>query len=253
MIRKATGILETARTIAAGVPAGMVSNGIEDAMSVLNGAVDRVIQRTEELRDGFSRSAEDTADQTSRRAARLARSVVEFEKTTFDNAFKVMGRLMDTSSEAVTGLLYNASWMPREGKQVVREWTHLMQTSRKEFESAMGKSFDLLTEFLERVEEGNPTPAKKSAPRAGVKSSAAAKRPVVAKAVAKKATASASRSAAAKSTAAKPAAKAPAKAKAAAKPAAKAAAKPKVAAKPKAAVARKPAARKPAAKKTAAA
>jgi hypothetical protein len=213
---------------AAGKQADAVTAGNEDTVSLVNSSIDKVIKKTEDLRDQLESSAEETADQTARRAAKLALSVVEFQKTTFETSFKLLSRLQDQSTKAVSGTLLDAKWVPKEGKQVVREWTRLIEGGRKDFESTVDKSFGLITEFLDRVQEGKPT-KKKAAPKK------ATKKPVAKKAVARK-------------PAAKPAPAKKAVAKSAAKPVAKkAAAKP--APKP---VAKKAPAKKPAAKKAAA-
>lgn len=191
--------------------------GIEDTVGKVNDTIDKAIKRTEDLRDSLEKSAEQAADQTTRRAAKLALAVVEFQKSAFDNALKVLGQVQDQSTKAVSGMLVEADWLPREGKQVVREWSRVLHDGRKEFEQTVDKSFDLVTHFLERVQDAKPTRAT-AKKKAAAKKKPAAKKPAVKKAVAKK-----------------PVAK-----KAAAKPA------------PKKAAAKKPAAKKPAAKKVAA-
>ncbi len=170
-----------------------VTAGIEDTVGLVNDTIDKAIKRTEDLRDSLEKSAEQAADQTSRRAAKLALAVVEFQKSAFDNAFKVLGQVQDQSTKAVSGMLLEADWLPREGKQVVREWSRVLHDGRKEFEQTVDKSFDLVTHFLDRVQEGKPSKAaakkkvatkKKPAPK-----KAAAKKPAATKAVAKKAVA----------------------------------------------------------------
>ncbi len=208
---KAEGLVKKARK-AAEKRAEAVTAGIEDTVSLMNSSIDKVIKRTEDLRDQLEQSAEDTADQTVRRAAKLALAVVEFQKTTFDSSFKVIGKLHDQSSKAISGLLLDAPWLPREGKQVVKEWTRMLHEGRKEFESTVDKSFDLITELLDRVQAGKPTGAKKKA---------AAKKPVAKKALAKK---PAAKPAAKKPVSKKPVAKAAAKKPAAKSPAKKSAA-----------------------------
>ena len=116
----------------------------------VTGSIDAVVEQTEALRGQFEKRAEETAEQTRRRAARLALSVVDFQKTTFDNMYKAIAQVQEKSENAVSGMLHDAGWLPGEGKAVVKEWVHLLRSSRADFNKTVGKSFDLITEYLKR-------------------------------------------------------------------------------------------------------
>ncbi|MFM1919205.1 MAG: hypothetical protein RLZZ303_839 [Candidatus Hydrogenedentota bacterium] len=191
MVRKTAEKLVAKARKAASKRTEAVTAGIEDTVGMVNDTIDKAIKRTEALRDSLEKSAEDTAEQTTRRAAKLALAVVEFQKTTFHNTFKVLGQVQDQSTKAVSGMLLDADWLPREGKQVVREWSRVLHDGRKEFEHTVDKSFELVTHFLERMQDGKPakkkaSPAKKSAAKKPVAKKPAAKKAAVKKPVAKK-------------------------------------------------------------------
>lgn len=100
------------------------------------------------------------SEPTAARAAKLAVNLVEFEKTTFDSAVKLIGSLNDRSEKAVRHALSNASWLPREGQKLVEEWQHTVRKSLKEFARTVDKSFDLLSKYLARIEAETPKSKK---------------------------------------------------------------------------------------------
>ena len=90
----------------------------------------KVVKRTDKIRSQIESRAEESVDQTRQRAAKLAGNVVDFQKTTFDNTFKVVDKVQGQSEDLLANLLLDAEWMPREGKTVVREWSKLLKGAR---------------------------------------------------------------------------------------------------------------------------
>jgi len=169
-----------------------VDRAAKSVQKQVAGSIDSVVKQTEKLRGEMERRAEETAEQTQKRGARLALSVVDFQKTTFDNVFKAVSGLQEKSENAISGVLHGSEWLPKEGKSVVNEWVRLLRTGRGDFQKTVQKSFDLITEYLERVESSaGKAPKKKAAKKAAAKKPAAkkpaAKKPAAKKAVAKKA------------------------------------------------------------------
>lgn len=143
---------------------------------IVQDSIDKVTRQVEELRDKLKKGAEDAAAGTQRRATKLVLSVVDFEKTTFDNAFKVISQLQEQSEKAVQNLVEGANWLPKEGKSIVKEWIHMLRTGRGDFKKTVDKSFDLLTDYLERVSKAEETAAKTAAAKAPAKKKAAKKK-----------------------------------------------------------------------------
>lgn len=173
---------------------------VEKSASVLSNSFDGVVSTTEKLRDELERRAEGAADQTRRRAAQLALSVIDFQKTTFDNSFKLIGQIQEQSEKMVSDLVSDSTWMPNEAKSIVDEWQKMLRGARTEFQRTVDKSFDLIANYLDRVrkDEVSRKPAKKSLAK-----KAAAKKPAAKKTAARKATAKATAKPAAKKPAAK--------------------------------------------------
>lgn len=131
---------------------------VSRATKTARGAAERVtksleglVGQTEKLRDKLEHRAEETAEQTRRRAAKLSLSVIDLQKTTFDNAFRFVSKLQTQSENAVQEMVQKANWVPAEGKGVVKEWVHMLRSARGEFQRTVDKSFDLLTDYFERI------------------------------------------------------------------------------------------------------
>lgn len=159
----------------------------------LSGSLDSVVDKTEAIRGEFEKRAEETAEHTRRRAAQVALSVVDFQKTTFDTTFKLVSQFQKQSEDAVSKLLKSSSWLPKEGKEVVDEWVHLLRTSRADFDKTVNKSFALITDYLKRVETEGTKKTKSAKP---AKKKAAAKKPAAKKKAPAKKKAAARKSAA---------------------------------------------------------
>lgn len=166
----------------------VVDKAAKKLQKQISGSLDSVVDKTESLRGEFEKRAEDTAEHTRRRAAKVALSVVDFQKTTFDTTFKLVAQFQSQSEDAISKLLKGSNWLPKEGKSVVDEWVHLLRTSRTDFDKTVNKSFDLITEYLKRIEsEGTKKSAKKSKKAAAKKSVAKKKAPAKKKVAKKKA------------------------------------------------------------------
>ena len=157
-----------------------------------------------------------TGDLTKKKAAQLTVSVIEFQKATIGNSINLIGKAQEQTGRILHDLLKNAAWVPSEGREVVDEWNGTMKRARQDFKRTSDKSFDLIVDYLERVQER----ADSKAPKAAQKTKARPKKAAPRKAAARNAPAKAAapKKAAKKMTAKK---KAPAKKSATKKSAAK--------------------------------
>lgn len=92
------------------------------------------------------------AEPTTARAAKLATNLIAFEKATFANAANLLGAINDQSERAIRGALGNASWMPKEGQEFVKDWHRTLRGTLKDFAKSVDKSFDLLSRYVDRTQ-----------------------------------------------------------------------------------------------------
>lgn len=118
-----------------------------------------------------AKSVRATGAPTSARAAKLALNWIDFQKTTFDNSLKLFGVLQDQTDKALHQLLGSVPYLPKEGRKMVEEWMKAVRRNRDEFRKAMDRSFDLISNYLQRIqsEEEKPrtAPPVKNAARRG--------------------------------------------------------------------------------------
>ena len=129
-----------------------------------------------------SRKVEESTVHTRHGAVRVALSIIELEKTTFDNTFQLVDRVQRRTEALVKEYLAAAEWMPREGRAMLEEWTRMLQTTRKEFVKTVDQSFVHMTEYVKRLEEAVPDTAPKKSAAAKPAVKAAPRKKVVAKA-----------------------------------------------------------------------
>lgn len=85
------------------------------------------------------------------RVGQVALRVIEFEKKTFDRVAKRLGSVQAQADKMVQKRTESAKWMPKEGKQLVVEWIHVMKRGRGDLLKAVDMTFDLSSEFVKRV------------------------------------------------------------------------------------------------------
>lgn len=106
--------------------------------------------------------------QGRQRGSRLAISVLDLQKTTFDNTVKALESLQKSTEKVMKELVDSSSILPGEGKKIVAEWRRMLKRSAQDLTKTVDKSFDLFSAFFERVrreEAEKEKAAKKAAPK----------------------------------------------------------------------------------------
>ncbi len=114
------------------------------------------------LKSGATKNMKALAGSTKKRTLKLAVSLLDFQKTTFDNAVKMLAAVQSQTEKLIKQLTVQSSWMPPEGKKVVDEWINTVNRSRDDFKHTMDKSFDLLTDYFKRL-DSHPAASKSRA------------------------------------------------------------------------------------------
>ena len=157
-----------------------VAKSLDKTPKLVKDAIGSITDRAEKLKEKIGKRAEDAAAGTQRRATKLMLSVIDFKKTTFDNTFKVITQLQEQSEKVIQNLAEDAGWLPKEGVAIVKEWLRMLRAGRADFQKTVDKSFDLVTDYFERVVKTDAAPA------AAPKKASAKKRPARKKAASKK-------------------------------------------------------------------
>ena len=78
----------------------------------------------------------------------MLKQMLDFNKTAFDNSFNAMLTIQEQNSKMVNTFLEQATWMPEEGKKVIRNWVDAYKKGCEDFKSAADQNYKKVDEFF---------------------------------------------------------------------------------------------------------
>jgi hypothetical protein len=78
----------------------------------------------------------------------IAKQMIDFQKTTFDNVYISMVMLQDHTEKCANTLFEQATWIPEESSRVATQWTDIFKKGRDDFKLAMDDFFTKLDDLL---------------------------------------------------------------------------------------------------------
>ena len=78
----------------------------------------------------------------------IAKQMVDFNKTAFDNSFEAMSALQDQAEKMFTATMEQTSFFPAEGKKVINEWINAYKKGREDFKAAANENFKQVEAFF---------------------------------------------------------------------------------------------------------
>jgi hypothetical protein len=78
----------------------------------------------------------------------ILKQFVQFNKTTFDNAFKAMKLAQEQGEKMVNSLLDQATWIPEDGKKTITEWVKAYKKGVDDFRNTVDEQYKKVEEFL---------------------------------------------------------------------------------------------------------
>ena len=142
---------------------------------------DHIQSLAEGLRKQVSKQVDGVGSKAKKRSAGFAVSLVKFQRSAVDKAFKILTKVQERSDQVIEEYIEDAEWLPAEGKDIVKEWNRILSDGRAEFQKTVDKSYDLMCSYLERVKK-----TQKVAGKGAAKSAFAGKKRTVAKKAASK-------------------------------------------------------------------
>lgn len=91
----------------------------------------------------------------------IARQMMEFNKTAFDNSFSAMSALQDQTEKLVLSFLNKAVWFPGEGKKAINDWVLSYKKGREDFKASADESYKKVADYFDRAEKKETTKAGK--------------------------------------------------------------------------------------------
>ena len=82
----------------------------------------------------------------------IAKQMVEFNKSIFDNSFAAMTALHD-QTEKLISFLEKAVCLPEEGKQLIGDWINSYKKGREDFKITVDERYGKVADFFAKIEK----------------------------------------------------------------------------------------------------
>ena len=71
----------------------------------------------------------------------MAKQMVQFNKTAFDNSFKAMTLVSEQNEKMLDAFLAQAAWMPEEGRKAIKDWTESYKKGCEDFKRMVDENY----------------------------------------------------------------------------------------------------------------
>jgi hypothetical protein len=78
----------------------------------------------------------------------IAKQMLQFNKTAFDNSFNAFNMVYEQNNKMVTTFLDQAVWMPAEGKKAIREWLESYEKGCVDFKKLVDEGYQKVETFF---------------------------------------------------------------------------------------------------------
>ena len=87
----------------------------------------------------------------------IAKQMIDFQKTMFDNTFNAMVMVQEQTERMATTLLDQATWMPAEGKNAISGWVDAFKKGREDFKKGVDENFKRVEDFFSTFDKAQKT------------------------------------------------------------------------------------------------
>ena len=91
---------------------------------------------------------------------KVAKQIIDFQKTAFNNTFGAMVALQDQTEKMVNLTIEQSAWLPKDGKKAIDEWTEAYKKGRDDFKKYVDENFSRAEEFFASQAKSPTSPAK---------------------------------------------------------------------------------------------
>jgi hypothetical protein len=90
-------------------------------------------------------------------SSKIAKQMIDFQKTTFDNTFNAMVLLQGQAETMANTILDQATWMPEEGKKAINDWVTAYKKGREDFKKVVDDNFKKVEDFFSSFDKDQKT------------------------------------------------------------------------------------------------
>ena len=83
----------------------------------------------------------------------IAKQMMQFNKTAFDNTFDAMTVLQEQTEKMVARWMDQAPLIPAEGKKAINDWLKAYKKGREDFKSAVNENYSKVEEFFSGLDK----------------------------------------------------------------------------------------------------
>lgn len=81
----------------------------------------------------------------------IAKQMVQFNKTAFDNSFNAMTMVYEQNEKMAQTFLDQATWMPQEGKKAITDWLTAYRTGCVDFKKQVEENYAKVEEYFNKA------------------------------------------------------------------------------------------------------
>ena len=83
----------------------------------------------------------------------VLKQMMDFQKTTFDNAFSAMVMMQGQAEQMANNLIDQATWLPEEGRKAITDWVEAYKKGREDFKGMVDENFAKVESFFEETQK----------------------------------------------------------------------------------------------------
>jgi hypothetical protein len=80
--------------------------------------------------------------------ANVAKQMITFQKSLFENSFKAVCMVMDQTEQMMEGFLGNLAWVPEDGKKSITDAITFYKKARDSYKKAVDDGFEKMEELF---------------------------------------------------------------------------------------------------------
>lgn len=81
------------------------------------------------------------------------RHLINFHRSAIMKGLNLVAKAHDVAEDSLLSSVKEGKWLPGEGKEIIDAWSESMKNGLEDFSKVTDKSFELLIQFLDRVEK----------------------------------------------------------------------------------------------------
>jgi polyhydroxyalkanoate synthesis regulator phasin len=78
----------------------------------------------------------------------IARQMIQFNKTAFDNSFSAMTMVYEQNEKMVNAFLEQATWLPENGKKAIEDWMQAYKKGCADFKKTVDENYQKVEDYF---------------------------------------------------------------------------------------------------------